>query len=291
MNMNDGVYTLLRSGNVLNLLDPSPFAWTDADLSARLARTYRWSSETRWSRPLSVAQHSLTVLHIREMQAVAPLSAIEQLRELLHDADEGLLHFDPPSPIKAHLGEGYKRISKGLRDAIGVRYDLPVWDRVNYQAHKRADRLAAASEAKHVVGWSDNAILTYLQIRDAPLRLDPLPAQPGLQPWEPWSDGLAAQLFLERLTTLQRQAIDIDADATIMVRPPEPAIEPPPNEPLLPPTYVLVEGGCESIEGQIVKGVRDADGTWDLDGVFTVQTDDGHLVRVMGWNCVTEIQG
>lgn len=291
MTTTDGVYTLLRSGNLLNLLDPCPFAWTDADLSARLARTYRWSSETRWLRPLSVAQHSLTVLRIREMEASVPLTAAERLRELLHDADEGLLHFDPPSPIKAHLGEGYKRISMALRNAIRVRYEVSRWDRANYAAHKRADRVAAASEAKHVVGWPEQAIRDYLDLRDEPLQLDPLPPQPGLRPWEPWPEGLAARLFLERLNALQRDVADLCADATIVLRRPEPVLSPMPDEHALPPTYVLVEGGCESIEGQIVKGVRDADGTWDLDGVFTVQTDDGELVRVTGWNCVTEIRG
>ena len=55
------------------------------------------------------------------------------------------------------------------------------------------------------------------------------------------------------------------------------------------PTFVLVEGGFEIVEGQIVGGVRDPDGTWDFDGVFTVRTDDGELIKVNGWNCITEV--
>ena len=57
------------------------------------------------------------------------------------------------------------------------------------------------------------------------------------------------------------------------------------------PTFVSVEGdGVLSIEGEIVGGVRDEDGRWDLDGVFTVRTEDGDLVKVNGWMCITEVQ-
>ena len=286
-------WMLMRSGNLLNLLDPSPLAWTDADLALRLARTYRWSSESRWSRPLSVAQHSLTVLRIREMQSHAPLSAARRLREALHDADEGFLLFDVPSPVKAQLGDGYDRIASGLRQAIRVRYDLPVWDGPSYAAHKRADRIAAVSEAKHVVGWPEQAIRDYLRLRDAPLSQDPLTVRPGLQPWEPWPEDVAARLFLETLTSLQREAADLADGATIAIVPPKPVggldHGPTPSAPGPAPTYVLVEGGCETVEGEVVRGVRDPDGAWDFDGAFTVRTENGDLVRVNGWNCITEV--
>ncbi len=134
------------------------------------------------------------------------------------------------------------------------------------------------------------ALWHFLRFREAPLQLDPLPPQPGLQPWEPWPEDLAARLFLERLEALQREVADIAAGARVAVVPPDGEPERASDRPWLPPTHVLVEGGCETIEGQIVKGVRDPDGTWDLDGVFTVQTEDGDLVKVKGWNCITEVQ-
>ena len=62
-----------------------------------------------------------------------------------------------------------------------------------------------------------------------------------------------------------------------------------PNAPGLASTYVLVEGGCETVEGEVVRGVRDPDGAWDFDGAFTIRTEDGDLVRVNGWNCTTEV--
>jgi hypothetical protein len=44
------------------------------------ARAMRWGGASRWAHPLSVAQHSLTVLAIREAEGL--LSAKEGLREL-----------------------------------------------------------------------------------------------------------------------------------------------------------------------------------------------------------------
>ena len=60
----------------------------------------------------------------------------------------------------------------------------------------------------------------------------------------------------------------------------------------LPPTRVVAESGDGQLylEGEIVGGVRDEDGGWDLDGTFTVRTDDGELVRVNGWCCFVEVQ-
>lgn len=48
--------------------------------------------------------------------------------------------------------------------------------------------------------------------------------------------------------------------------------------------------GMQSIEGEIVVGFREEDGSWDLDGVFIVRTEDGDLVKVNGWCCLIEVQ-
>ena len=76
-------FVLLKSRRRLDLLNPDPNAWTDEDLAAGLSRTMRWGGLSRWEHPLSVAQHSLTVLTIREADGV--LTPGEALRELLHD--------------------------------------------------------------------------------------------------------------------------------------------------------------------------------------------------------------
>src|SRR5512142_2604390 len=97
----------LPSGRRLNLLDPTPFDWADEDLALGLARTYRWGGHSAWPQPLSVAQHSLTVLALRRARSPTGLSEAAARRELLHDADEGLLGFDPISPLKPFLGRDY----------------------------------------------------------------------------------------------------------------------------------------------------------------------------------------
>ena len=262
-------------------------------MAVRLSRTYRWCSDTRWANPLSVAQHSLTVLQLRQAAAAQPLTPAEQLRELLHDAEEALVNHDVPTPLEPLLGDGYRAVTMGLRRAIDGRYDLPRWNRASHDAHKHADRLAAASEAHHVVGWPEADVRARLGILLSPLADDPLPLQPALQPWEPWPASLAARLFQERLEQLQREALG--ADDVMEVAALLPGSMGFPEAGFLGasfgehPTFVLVEGGGATVEGQVVKGLRDEHGTWDFDSIFTVQTEDGELIKVRGWNCVTEV--
>jgi hypothetical protein len=161
----DRAWVLLPSGRRLDLLGPDPAAWSDRDLATGLSRTYRWGGYSRWELPLSVAQHSLLVLALRrQMQGCQPLTTGEALRELLHDAEEGLMGFDPISPLKPHLGAAFKSVTDRLRAAIDVRYRLCAWDGPGHTLHKRADHLAAASEAFHVTGWSREDIRESLEI-------------------------------------------------------------------------------------------------------------------------------
>ncbi len=84
----------LQSGKRLDLLDPDMAVWEDRDLAIGLSRTYRWGGQSRRDLPLSVAQHSLLVLVLRQqMQPHAPLDRDDALRELLHDA-----HATPTCP-------------------------------------------------------------------------------------------------------------------------------------------------------------------------------------------------
>lgn len=119
-------FILLKSGRRLDLLDPQPGAWTDEDLAIGLSRTYRWGGYSKWALPLSVAQHSLTVLALREVEG--PLTAREALRELLHDATEALFGgFDPIAPLRPHLGPDFARHDRRLQAAVDQRYLLPPW--------------------------------------------------------------------------------------------------------------------------------------------------------------------
>ncbi|MDE1905153.1 MAG: HD family hydrolase [Rhodospirillales bacterium] len=207
-------WVLLPSGNRLNLLAPDPTAWTDRDLAIGLSRTYRWSGYSAWDHPLSVAQHSLTVLELRQQASKRRLTEAEARRELLHDATEALLGgYDPITPLKPHLGEGYERLVALHQQAVDTRYSLPAWDETSYRAHKAADHLAAASEALNVVGWSRHAIRHDLKMTLAPVTVDPLPGAAGYAPWEPWPAGYAAERFLDTLLFLTSNAAEMSHPA------------------------------------------------------------------------------
>jgi hypothetical protein len=193
----------MPSGKRLDLLNPTPHDWEDEDLALGLARTYRWGGHSAWPLPLSVAQHSITVLLLRRAACPAPLAPLAELRELLHDAEEGLLGFDCISVLKPFLGDGFRDLTTRLEQAVFLRYGLPPWTPEEHAIHKRADRLAAASEAVHVVGWSAHEVLHTLKITVPPLSDDPLVAMYGGPAWEPWSPAVARDRFLAELDRLK----------------------------------------------------------------------------------------
>jgi hypothetical protein len=195
----------MPSGKRLDLLNPTPFDWDDADLALGLARTYRWGGHSAWPLPLSVAQHSIAVMLLRRAASPNPLGPVAELRELLHDAEEGLLGFDAVSPLKPFLGEGFRELTLRLEQMVFLRYGLPAWTPREHALHKRADRHAAASEAVHVVGWSEAEVRSTLKIRAAVLQEDPLVARYRCRPWEPWPPTIAAERFLLELDHLRRR--------------------------------------------------------------------------------------
>ena len=308
----DRAYIRLQSGRKLDLLDPQPAAWTDADLAVGLSRTYRWGGHSVWDLPLSVAQHSLLVLVLRQqMQPHEPLTPGQALREILHDAEEALMGgFDPVSPLRPHLGDEFQALAERLRSAVSARYRLPPWEDDDLVLHKRADRLAAASEAVHVAGWSPEEARNTLGIPLAPLRYDPLPLLNGLRPWEPWPPKRAASLFLITLRQLlAATCLDAPADLTVAIEREQRLAELGAAFQRLPPgtrarcphplngnsltdVWAVVETNDiqqQTIEGVVVGGERDDDGGWDLGGEFTVFTDEEQMIKVQGWGCTVEI--
>jgi hypothetical protein len=124
------------------------------------------------------------------------------LRELLHDADEGLINFDCISPLKPFLGAGFAALTVRLATAVAVRYALPPWTAAEKRSHKAADVAAAAAEAVFVAGWTRQEVRDTLGIR-APVRAaDPLLPRFGGEPWRPWTPEVAAERFLTELKRL-----------------------------------------------------------------------------------------
>jgi hypothetical protein len=194
----------MPSGKRLDLLNPTPFDWDDADLALGLARTYRWGGHSAWPLPLSVAQHSISVMLLRRAAAKTPLAPLVELRELLHDAEEGLLGFDALSVIKPFLGDGFRALTARLEQAVFLRYALPSWTVREHALHKKADRQAAASEAVYVAGWSVDEVRRTLKITAPIVADDPLVQLYGGTAWEPWTPAVAAERFLSELNRLKR---------------------------------------------------------------------------------------
>lgn len=192
----------LPSGSRLDLVNPDAHAWTDSDLAIRLSRTLRWSGESKWSHPLSVAQHSLTVLALRRKTS-SQLSPSAEMLELTHDAEEALLGFDCVAPLKVLLGKPFKDISDRLMHAIRTRYRLIDWTESEYSKHKFADLVAAASEAFYCVGWSLDEIRHDLGITHQILENDPLAEIYNCDPWVPWTAEVAADRFWNELKFIQ----------------------------------------------------------------------------------------
>lgn len=199
----------LPSGAHLDLIDPAADAWTDTDLAVRLSRTARWGGESSWPLPLSVAQHSLLVLELRQAAAPEPISPEEELLELLHDAEEGFLGFDCIAPLKAVLGEAFRQVADRLMQAVEQRYELPPWTPERHRLHKRADVAADASEAVHCVGWTRAEVREILGMEAPITDADPLVVRYGGTPWKPWPLDVAAARFLDALreTGARREAL------------------------------------------------------------------------------------
>lgn len=209
------------------------------------------------------------------------------------------------------MGTSFKQLDGRLEAAIATRYGLRAWTEHDYERHKRADRLAAASEALHVPGWSRAEISETLLIPVCPLSEDPMPAPDGMKPWEPWPAQLAASLFLAKLRELSargespRTPGDLSAGverervlrhlADTFSRLPAKTRGKCPVPPVgcgLRDTMVYVEAhdGSQSVEGVVVGGERDQEGGWDFDAPFRIFTTDEELLLGHGYNCHVEIQ-
>ena len=197
---NNSAYVRQASGFWLDLLNPRP-DWTDKDLAIGLSRAARWGGHSVWPHPLSVAQHSIMVMELRRKQEPG-LSREFLLRELLHDAEEGLMGFDPISPLKPVLGEAFRSLTEKLTLVVFEKYGVPAWTPETKLTHKRADLVCAATEAVYIAGWSPSDVMTVIGPDILPLEKDPLVEIYEETPWEPWAPRVAAKRFLSALTEL-----------------------------------------------------------------------------------------
>lgn len=163
----------MLSGRRLNLLDPSPLDIEIEDVAHGLSRVARWNGQTLGDFGLSVAQHSVMV---EEIVASALPERRWRLAALLHDAPEYVIG-DMISPFKTAVGGDYKAVEARLQHAIHIRFRLPpALPEPVRRAIKRADRIAAFSEAVDLAGFGEveaRKILGY-RLRDRCAKVEAL---------------------------------------------------------------------------------------------------------------------
>ncbi len=150
----------MLSGRRLDLLDPSPLDIEVEDIAHGLARVARWNGQTVGDHAFSVAQHSLLVQRIFQLQQLGA-SARDGLAALLHDAPEYVIG-DMISPFKSVLDGAYKAVERRLLAAVHLRFGLPaelpepVLLRI-----KKADQVSAYWEAVRLAGFAEAEALRF----------------------------------------------------------------------------------------------------------------------------------
>ena len=167
----------MLSGRRLNLIEPSPLDIEIEDIALGLARNTRWNGQTRGDHGWSVAQHSDLVVDI--VRRIKPRASARLLMAAkLHDASEYVTH-DLITPLKAVVGDIFKEVEQRLTRAIYQRFGLvPVLAHADRALMKRADRIAAATEAVQLAGFTVAECHTVLNFKEKPLKdvkLVPLP--------------------------------------------------------------------------------------------------------------------
>lgn len=167
----------MLSGRRLNLVEPSPLDIEIEDIALGLARNTRWNGQTKGAHGWSVAQHSdLTVEIVRRLKPRAPATLLMATK--LHDASEYVTH-DLITPLKAVVGDVFKEVERRLTAAIYMRFGLkPALSPDDKALIKQADRIAAATEAVQLAGFTATECRTVLGFVEKPLKdvtLTPLP--------------------------------------------------------------------------------------------------------------------
>jgi 5'-deoxynucleotidase YfbR-like HD superfamily hydrolase len=188
----------MLSGRRLHLLDPSPLDLDLEDLVIGISRVNRWCGQTIGEIGFNVAHHSCVVERVLN-DLVWPKAPDEARRwALAHDLAEAI-YGDVVTPVKAVLGNGYKelehRLERALCLALGFGVAVPEeWRR----KVKRADRIAAVTEAVRLAGWAETEARKRVgfgyggRLWDGPL--DPWPEQVARERWKDRFRALGGRL-------------------------------------------------------------------------------------------------
>ena len=152
--INQRAWQRMLSGRKLDILSPSPFDIEIEDIALGLSRVTRWNGQTTGKYPYSVAQHSLLVEELFNIE-YPDLDKKWNLAALLHDAPEYVIG-DLITPFKYALNNSYRFVENNLMKAIYLRFGLPGLLPKHIESKiKKIDKSLAWFEAVDLAGYNE----------------------------------------------------------------------------------------------------------------------------------------
>ena len=153
--INQRAWQRMLSGRKLDILSPSPFDIEIEDIALGLSRVTRWNGQTNGKHPYSVAQHSMLVEELFNIE-YPNLDKKWNLAALLHDAPEYVIG-DLITPFKYALNNSYRNVEDNLMKAIYLRFGLPALLPKQIESKiKKIDKALAWFEAIDLAGYQEN---------------------------------------------------------------------------------------------------------------------------------------
>ena len=152
--INQRAWQRMLSGRKLDILSPSPFDIEIEDIALGLSRVTRWNGQTTGKYPYSVAQHSMLVEELFNIE-YPDLDKKWNLAALLHDAPEYVIG-DLITPFKYALNNSYRFVEDNLMKAIYLRFGLPALLPRHIESKiKKIDKYLAWFEAVDLAGYKE----------------------------------------------------------------------------------------------------------------------------------------
>ena len=152
--VNQRAWQRMLSGRKLDILSPSPFDIEIEDIALGLSRVTRWNGQTTGKYPYSVAQHSVLVEELFNIE-YPDLDKKWNLAALLHDAPEYVIG-DLITPFKYALNNSYRFVEDNLMKAIYLRFGLPALLPRHIESKiKKIDKSLAWFEAVDLAGYKE----------------------------------------------------------------------------------------------------------------------------------------
>ncbi len=152
--INQRAWQRMLSGRKLDILSPTPFDIEIEDIALGLSRVTRWNGQTTGKYPYSVAQHSVLVEELFNIE-YPDLDKKWNLAALLHDAPEYVIG-DLITPFKYALNNSYRFVEDNLMKAVYLRFGLPALLPKHIEAKiKKIDKALAWFEAVDLAGYEE----------------------------------------------------------------------------------------------------------------------------------------